>query len=98
MTAGHRAWCNDAAMADDPNQTGKKNTGLSGGLGDLVKAESMIQLAIALPAGCLIGWLLGNWGDRHFHQGWMGITGIVLGAIGGFIQIFTTASKFLKKG
>jgi ATP synthase protein I len=85
-------------MADDPNQPGKKNTGLSGGLGDLVKAESMIQLAIALPAGCLIGWLLGAWADRHFHQSWMGITGIILGAIGGFIQIFSTASKFLKKG
>lgn len=77
-------------MADDG---GKK----SGAVGDMVKAESMIQLAIALPAGCLIGWLLGSWMDRHFHQGWIGIVGIVLGAIGGFIQIFTTASRFLKR-
>lgn len=69
----------------------------SGPLGDLVKAESMVQLAIALPAGCLIGWLLGSWLDRHFHQSWMGIAGIVLGAIGGFIQIFTTASRYLKR-
>jgi len=81
-------------MADETQS--KKNTG-GGGLGDLVKAESMIQLAIALPAGCLIGWLLGSWLDRHFHQSWMGITGIVLGAVGGFIQIFTTASKYLKR-
>ena len=79
-----------AAMADS-NKSG-------GGLGDLVKAESMIQLAIALPLGCVVGWLLGGWADRHFHQHWMGITGIVLGAIGGFIQIFTTASRFLKRG
>lgn len=69
----------------------------SGTLGDLVKAESMIQLAIALPAGCLIGWLIGSWLDRHFHQGWMGIAGIVLGAVAGFVQIFTTASRFLKR-
>ena len=55
-----------------------------GALGELVKAESMIQLAIALPAGCVIGWLIGAWLDRHFHQNWMGIAGIVLGAIGGF--------------
>jgi F0F1-type ATP synthase assembly protein I len=68
------------------------------GLGELVKAESMIQLAIALPAGCLIGWLLGSWADRHFHQHWIGIVGILLGALGGFIQIFRTASKFLKDG
>jgi F0F1-type ATP synthase assembly protein I len=67
-----------------------------GALGEVVKAESLIQLAIALPAGCLIGWLAGSWLDRHFHQGWMGIAGIVLGAIAGFVQIFTTAQRFLK--
>ena len=34
--------------------------------------------------------------DRHFHQGWIAIVGIVLGAAGGFIQIFTTAARYLK--
>ena len=86
------AWCNGWAMTDD----GKKKSG--GPLSELVTAESMIQLAIALPAGCLIGWLIGAWLDRHFHQGWMGIAGIALGALGGFVQIFTTASKYLKRG
>ncbi len=76
-------------MAD----TGKK----SGALGDLVKAESMIQLAIALPGGCLIGWLLGTALDKHFHTEWISILGVVLGAIGGFIQIITTASRYLKR-
>ncbi len=79
-------------MADEPKQ--KK----SGALGEVVKAESMIQLAIALPAGCLIGWLLGHWLDGHFHQNWMGIVGILLGAVAGFVQIFTTAQRFLKGG
>jgi ATP synthase protein I len=68
-----------------------------GGLKDLVTAESMIQLAIALPAGCLIGWLFGSWLDRHFHQGWIAIVGILLGAVAGFMQIFRTASRYLKK-
>ena len=76
-------------MADEQ----KKN----GALGELVKAESMIQLAIALPAGCVIGWLMGAWLDKHFHTGWMGIAGILLGAVAGFIQIFRTASKYLKR-
>ena len=67
-------------------------------MSELVKAESMIQLAIALPAGCVIGWRLGAWLDRHFHQHWMGIVGIVLGAIGGFLQIVTTAARYLKRG
>ena len=79
-------------MADD----GSKKSGGKGPLGDLVKAESMVQLAIALPAGCVIGWLVGSWLDRHFHQEWISIVGILLGALGGFIQIFRTASRYLK--
>lgn len=81
-------------MADDNPKNGKG--GGKGPLGDLVKAESMIQLAIALPAGCLIGWAVGAWLDRHFHQDWISIAGIVLGAVAGFLQIFTTAARFLK--
>ncbi len=88
-----------AAMADDGTAK-KQGTGVSGkgALGDLVKAESMIQLAIALPAGCVIGWLIGAWLDKHFQQSWIGIVGIVLGAVAGFMQIFTTASRYLKSG
>jgi ATP synthase protein I len=79
-------------MADD-DAGNKKGSGLD----ELVKAESMIQLAIALPAGCVIGWLIGAWLDKHFHQNWIGITGILLGAVAGFIQIFVTASRYLKR-
>ncbi|MDE3106361.1 MAG: AtpZ/AtpI family protein [Acidobacteriota bacterium] len=75
-------------------QTGK---GSGGALGELVKAESMIQLAIALPAGCVIGWVLGSWLDGRLHQHWIGITGILLGAVAGFVQIFTTAARYLKR-
>ena len=74
-----------------------ENEKKGGALGELVKAESMIQLAIALPAGCVIGWLLGTWLDHRFHQNWIGIVGIVMGAIGGFLQIFMTASRYLRR-
>jgi F0F1-type ATP synthase assembly protein I len=87
-------------MADE--EAGKSGSGAGGGgkgaLGELVKAESMIQLAIALPAGCVIGWLVGSWLDHHFHQNWIAITGILLGAVAGFIQIFRTASRYIKRG
>ena len=83
-------------MADDGAENGKGSGG-KGALGELVKAESMIQLAIALPAGCVIGWLIGAWLDKHFHQNWIGIVGILLGAAAGFMQIFVTASRFLKR-
>jgi ATP synthase protein I len=68
-----------------------------GTMRDIVKAESMFQLAIALPAGCVIGWLIGAWLDKHFHQNWIGIVGILVGAAGGFMQIYLTASRYLKK-
>jgi ATP synthase protein I len=88
-------------MADEGTGNSNKGSGHTPGgkgpLGDLVKAESMVQLAIALPAGCLIGWLLGSWLDHHFHQHWMGIAGIVLGAVAGTIQIVTTSARFLKR-
>jgi ATP synthase protein I len=84
-------------MTDDGSGNDKaKSGGGKGALGELVKAESMIQLAIALPAGCVIGWLVGSWLDRHFHQGWISIVGILLGALAGFVQIFRTASRYLK--
>ena len=40
-------------MADD----GKKGGGI---FGDLVKAESMVQIALVLPAACVIGGLGGT--------------------------------------
>jgi ATP synthase protein I len=79
-------------MADDP-QDGKKG----GGLGDLVKAESMLQLALALPAGVLIGALAGTALDKHFHTHWMAVVGIVLGAAAGFTQIFKMAARAMRK-
>jgi F0F1-type ATP synthase assembly protein I len=81
-------------MAGVPNKP-KKGGGV---FGSLVQAESMIQLALALPAGCLIGWFIGMLLDHHFHTDWIQVIGILVGAVAGFVQIFTTASKFLKRG
>ena len=79
-------------MADDSGK-GKKD----GMLGSLVQAESMVQLALAVPAGCVIGWLIGDALDHHFHTSWIQIAGIVIGAVGGFLQIFRVVSKYLKR-
>lgn len=86
------------AVADENGKPAKGSAGRGkGALGQLVTAESFIQFAIALPAGCVIGWLIGAWLDKHFHQHWMGVVGILLGAVAGFIQIFTMASRYLKR-
>jgi len=40
-----------------------------------------MQIAILLPSAAFIGWLLGAWADRAWHQSWLGIAGIVFGGI-----------------
>lgn len=89
IDAARNAWCNEEAMADEPS-------GKSSGLKDYVKAEQMVQLALAIPIGCVVGWAIGAWLDRHLHTGWIAIAGIVLGAAGGLWQIVTIAARYLK--
>jgi F0F1-type ATP synthase assembly protein I len=76
-------------MADEPTTKYR-------GLRDYVKAEQMVQLALAIPIGCVVGWVLGGLLDRHFHTSWIAIAGIVVGAAGGFTQIVTIAARYLK--
>ena len=68
-------------MSSDDSTPGKPR----GALGDLVKAESMIQLAIALPLGCAVGWFLGSLVDHHFGTKVWGVVGILIGYDWGFI-------------
>lgn len=72
--------------------------GKSSPLGDLAKGESMVQLALAIPMGCFVGLLIGTLLDRHFHQHWIAVLGMLLGAAGGFVQVFTYASRSIKRG
>jgi ATP synthase protein I len=79
-------------MSDESKTPGKPK----GTLGDLVKVETMIQLALALPIGCVVGWLLGGLVDKHFGTKYGAITGILIGAAGGFIKIYQTAKGYMK--
>jgi F0F1-type ATP synthase assembly protein I len=84
-------------MPDDSSNPPEPSKSPSG-LGSFVQAESMIQLALAVPAGTFVGMGLGYLLDRHFHQHWMAATGLFLGAAGGFIQIFTSVARMSKRG
>ena len=66
-------------------------------LGGLVRAESMVQIALALPLSTVIGWVIGEAIGRHFHATWPGIVGLILGAIAGFVQIVRIASQANRK-
>lgn len=53
----------------------------------IVKAETGIQIALILPSSVVVCWLIGAWADRHFHQSWISIVGVIFGAISGLVYI-----------
>ena len=63
----------------------------------LVRAESMVQIALAVPLSTVIGWGLGAWLDNKLHQSWIGIAGVVLGAVAGFVQVVRVANHANRK-
>ena len=45
------------------------------------------EIAFIIPAAVVVGLLLGKLGDYLFHTHWLTVTGVVFGAIVGFIQL-----------
>lgn len=82
-------------MPDDSSNGTKKK---DGALGTVRQAETILQLVLALPAGCFVGLAIGYFLDRHFHTSWLAVTLMLLGGVGGFIQIFRYLSKSGKGG
>ncbi len=78
------------ASSGDPAQGG-----LGGSMiGAWIQAEKMIQIALVLPCAAFIGWLPGFWLDRHFHQTWMAIAGVVFGIIAGLVAAIRMAMVY----
>lgn len=71
----------------DPKQNGKS----PGLFSAWIEAEKLMQIALVLPCAAFIGWLIGAWLDRHFHQSWIAIVGIVLGGVSGLIYAIRVA-------
>ncbi len=57
----------------------------------IVEAEKLIQIALILPSAAFICWLFGAWLDERFHQGWIGITGLVFGCVSGLVYVVRLA-------
>jgi uncharacterized membrane protein YfcA len=69
-----------------------KQRGKAAGMVDaLVQAEKLIQIALVLPCAAFIGWLAGAWLDRHFHQSWVALVGIVFGGASGLVYVVRLA-------
>lgn len=52
-----------------------------------MQAEKLMQIAILLPSAAFIGWLLGAWADKAWHQSWIGLAGMVFGGISGIVYV-----------
>jgi len=75
----------------------KQRTGLASGVGALVEAEKLMQIAFVLPASVLIGWLAGWWLGNLLHQKWIEIAGVVFGCVSGLVYVIQMAILAEKK-
>jgi ATP synthase protein I len=82
---------------DPPNPQPTKSSSKDGALQSLVRIESLIQLALLLPAAVVIGWALGLALDHWLHQHWINILGLIAGAVAGFVQIFRVVLSHSKE-
>lgn len=64
---------------------------MSSGVSAVVQAEKGIQIALLIPSSVAICWIIGAWADKHFHQTWIAIAGIIFGAVSGLVYIFRMA-------
>lgn len=69
----------------------KPRKGSTGGIGALVEAEKLMQIAFVLPAALLIGWAGGWWLGDMLHQKWIEIAGVIFGCISGLFYVVQMA-------
>ena len=51
------------------------------------------QLAFMLPAGTVAGYLIGALLDKWLHKSWISIVGLLLGTVGGLIELIRTVAR-----
>jgi len=55
------------------------------------------QLAMALPAATVIGWIIGYLLDRWLHTTWLYLAGLIFGIAAGFVELIRTFLKSEKE-
>jgi F0F1-type ATP synthase assembly protein I len=78
----------DSPVPDDRDSSEKKSFWL--------QFARYSQLAFALPAATVIGWLAGAALDRWLHTTWLYLAGIFLGIAAGFFELIRTALRDTK--
>ena len=54
------------------------------------------QLALMLPAGTVVGWLIGSALDRWLQTSWISVVGLLLGIAAGMIELIRTVLRDTK--
>jgi F0F1-type ATP synthase assembly protein I len=54
------------------------------------------QIAFMLPAGTVAGYLLGSLLDRWLHTSWIAAVGLILGTVGGLIELIRMVARDTK--
>lgn len=61
-----------------------------------VQVARYSQLAFALPAATVVGWLAGAALDRWLHTTWLYLAGIFVGIAAGFVELIRTVLRDTK--
>ena len=73
-----------------PLPDSESHSKISIGVSAVITFEKGMQLALTLPSAVVVGWLIGAWADKRFHQEWISIAGIVFGAVSGLFYVIKT--------
>jgi F0F1-type ATP synthase assembly protein I len=58
---------------------------------------SLLSVGTVLVTCIVLGYLAGRWLDGKWGTDpWLGVTGVVVGSVAGFLQLFRTVSQTLK--
>jgi hypothetical protein len=79
------------------NPPPKKYVGITSGIGGLIEAEKLMQVAFAMPACVLVGWGAGWWLSGALHHKWIEIAGVVLGCVSALSYVIRMAIAAEKK-
>jgi ATP synthase protein I len=57
----------------------------------MAQAARFSEIAFIIPAGIVIGYLLGALLNRWFHARWLVVCGVIVGVIAGFAEMIRRA-------
>jgi F0F1-type ATP synthase assembly protein I len=80
----------NAPDTTDPESGIKKDSGL-------VLAIKYSHIGFALPAGTVVGWMIGAALDHWLGTKWIGTAGLIVGIIAGFAELIRAATQLSKE-